>query len=145
MRDSLLTSSRCPAALADRDRRADTNGTHIIDGASGTAAMKGRPSTALVRTKIAAGAAPPQQFFGLDVTTIRRRIANGAVLAKSLVCLSLFVLVSAIAVIYKYLILAVTYVMARLYPAEFDRDAVIDALSEIEKDSGLTIYSGGDA
>jgi hypothetical protein len=132
-----LTSSRSPVALVDRDRRADTDGTEIIDGASGTAALKRRPSIALVRTKIAARTAPPQQFFGRDVNTTRQLIANGAVLAKSLIYLSLFGLVSAIAFIYKYVLLALTYVMVRLYPAEFDRDAVIDALSEIKKNSRL--------
>ena len=62
-------------------------------------------------------------------------VKKGAVLAKSLVYLPLLVLVSAIALIYKCLLLALTYVMARLYPEEFDRDAIIDALTEVENDS----------
>ncbi len=66
---------------------------------------------------------------------VKKGAAKGAALAKSLVYLSLVVLVSAIALIYKYLLLALTYVMARLWPEEFDRDEVIDALTEVEKDS----------
>ncbi|MGZ4947302.1 MAG: hypothetical protein ACXV5N_13170, partial [Halobacteriota archaeon] len=72
-----------------------------------------------------------------DITFARRLIANGAVLPKSLIYLSLFGLVSAIALIYKYLLLALIYVMARFYPARFDRGAVIEALNEVEKDSWL--------
>ena len=129
--------SRSATALAERNGRVDTDGTRITDGARSTAALKGRPSTTLVRTKITATAVPAQQFIRRDVTVARRLIANGAVLAKSLVYLSLFGLVSAIALIYKYLILALIYVMARFYPAKFDRDAVIEALNEVEKDSRL--------
>jgi hypothetical protein len=62
-------------------------------------------------------------------------VKKGAELAKSLVYLPLFVLVSAIALIYKYLLFALTYLMTRLYPEEFDRDAVIDALTEVEQNS----------
>jgi hypothetical protein len=127
-----LTLGRSPATLAGRDRRAYNTGTCKTDVASGTKALKGRPSTTLVRTKIAASAAPPQQSVGRDVTIIRRLTANAAILAKSLVYLLLFILVSAIAFIYKYLILAVIYVIARLYPAKFDSDAVLDALSECD-------------
>jgi hypothetical protein len=90
-----------------------------------------------VHTKITATAAPAQQFIRRDVTIARRLIANGAVFAKSLAYLSLFGLVSAIALIYKYLLLALTYVMARLYPAKFDRDTIIEALNEVEKDYRL--------
>jgi hypothetical protein len=131
-----LTLSRS-AALADRDGRAGTDGTRITDGSCSSAALTGRPSTTLVRTKIVASATPPQQFTGRYVTITRRIGANSAVLVKSLVYLSLFILVSAIALIYKYLLFAVTYVTATLYPVEFDRDVVIDALNEIEKDSQL--------
>jgi hypothetical protein len=131
-----LTLSRS-AALADRDGRTGTDGTSIADGACGSAALTEHPNATLVRTKIVASAAPPQQFTGRDVTIPRRLIANGAVLVKSLVYLSLFVLVSAIALIYKYLLFAVTYAIAALYPAEFDRDVVIDAFNQIEKDSRL--------
>ncbi|MGB7902617.1 MAG: hypothetical protein WCG09_09300 [Halobacteriota archaeon] len=67
--------------------------------------------------------------------TIKKYAAKGAALAKSWAHLPLVVLVSAIALIYKYLLLALTYVIARLYPEEFDRDEVIDALTEVEKGS----------
>lgn len=109
----------------------------MTDGGCSTAALKVRPSTTLVRTKITATADPAQQFIRRDVTFARRLITNSAVLAKSLVYLSLFGLVSVIALIYKYLLLALIYVMARFYPAKFDRGAVIDALNEVEKDSRL--------
>jgi hypothetical protein len=130
--------SRSTTAFADKDRHADTNGAHITGGARGTAALKGHPSTTLLRTKIIASDAPALQAIGRDVTNAKRRIANGVVSAKSLVYLSLFGLVSVVALIYKYLLLAMTGVMARLYPAEFDRDMVVEALNEIEKDSRLS-------
>jgi len=136
--DGIFTLSRSATALAKRDGRADTNGTRITDGAGGTTALNGRPSTILVRTKIAASAAPQQQFTGRGVAITERLTANAVVLAKSLVYLPLFVLVSAIALIYKYLLLVLTYVIAFLYPAKFDRDTVIDALNEIEKDPQLS-------
>ena len=129
--------SRSATALPERDSRADTERTLIIDSARSNAPLQRHPSTALVRTKLTASAAPLQQLVGRDVTIIRRLIADSAILAKSLVYLSLFGLVSAIAFIYKYLMLALVYVMPYLYSAEFDRDTVIEALREIEKDSGL--------
>jgi len=58
-----------------------------------------------------------------------------AVLGKRLVYLPLYVLISAIALIYKHVLLAFIYVIARLYPGAVDRDVVIDALAEVEKDS----------
>ncbi|MGZ4852443.1 MAG: hypothetical protein ACXV3D_04550 [Halobacteriota archaeon] len=109
----------------------------MTDGARSTAGLKVHPGTTLARTKITATAVSAQQFIRRDITFARRLIANGAVLVKSLVYLSLFGLVSAIALIYKYLLLALIYVMARFYPARFDRGAVIEALNEVEKDSWL--------
>jgi hypothetical protein len=91
----------------------------------------------LGRIKITANAARVQQFVRRDSTIGVRLIANGAALAKSLVYLSLFGLVSAIALMLKYLLFTLTGVIARLYPTEFDRDAVVDALNEVEKDSWL--------
>jgi hypothetical protein len=129
--------SRSATTVVERNERADTNGTRITDGARSTAPLQGRPSTTLVRGEITASAAPLQQFVEPDVTITRWLIANGAIFAKSFVYLSLFGLVSAIAIIYKYLILALIYVMARFYPTKFDRDTVIEALNEIEKDSRL--------
>jgi hypothetical protein len=129
--------SRSATTLPERKSRADTERALIIDGTRSNAALQRHPSTTLVRTKLTASAAPVQQLVGRDVSIIRRLTANSAILAKSLVCLSLFGLVSAIAFIYKYLILALTYVMAYFYSAEFDRDTVIEALREIEKDSCL--------
>jgi hypothetical protein len=129
---AFLTLDRS-AALADRDGRVGTDVTSITDGAFGSATLTGRPSTTLVGTKIVASAAPPKQFVGRDV--IGRLTANGALLAKSLIYQSLFVLVSAIALIYKFFLFTLIYVMAPLFPAEFDRDVIIGALNEIEKDS----------
>ena len=129
--------SRSATALAKKNVRADTEGTRITDGARSTAALNVRPNTTSVHTKITATAAPAQQFIKRDVTFARRLIANGAVLAKSLVYLSLFGLVSAIALIYKYLLLSLIYLMARFYPAKFDRGAVIEALNGVEKNSRL--------
>jgi len=129
--------SRSATALAKKNARADTEGTRITDGARSTAALNVRPNTTSVHTKITATAAPAQQFIRRDVTLARRLIANGAVLAKSLVYLSLFGLVSAIALIYKYLLLSLIYLMARFYPAKFDRGAVIEALNGVEKNSRL--------
>jgi hypothetical protein len=74
-------------------------------------------------------------FIRDDVTILRRLTVNGALVAKSLVYLPLLVLVSAIAFIFKYVVLTLTYVIARLYPEEFDRDAVFAALTEVAKDS----------
>ena len=127
-----MTLSRSPTTLVNRDKRSVNNGTCITDGASGTTALKGHPSTTLARTKVAASAAAKEQSSGRYVTSIQQFIAYGAILAKSLVYLSLFVIISVIAFIYKYLILAVIYIIPLFYPAEFDRDAFIQALSEIE-------------
>jgi hypothetical protein len=129
--------SRSATALAKKNVRADTEGTRITNGARSTAALNVRPNTTSVHTKITETAAPAQQFIKRDVTFARRLIANGAVLAKSLVYLSLFGLVSAIALIYKYLLLSLIYLMARFYPAKFDRGAVIEALNGVEKNSRL--------
>ena len=131
--DGILTRSL--NVSAGRDARAVTDGTRVTDGARGTDELKGRPSTTLVRTTNMASAAPRQRVVGRYVAITERLIAYGALLAKSLVYLSLIALVSAIALIYKYVLLALTYAMARLYPEEFDRDAVINALTEVEKDS----------
>ena len=129
--------SRSATALAERNGRADTERSLIIESTRSNVALQRHPSATLVRTKLTASAAPLQRLVSRDVSIIRRLIANSAILAKSLVCLSLFGLVSAIAFIYKYLMLALVYVMPYFYSAEFDRDTVIEALREIEKDSGL--------
>jgi hypothetical protein len=126
--------SRSATALFDRDKYTATE-SRITNSVSGTTSLKGRPSTTLVRSKITASAASPQQSIELGVITNRRFVANGALLAKLMVYLSLYGLVSAIALIYKYLLFALTFVVARLYPAKFDRDAIMDALNQIEKDS----------
>jgi hypothetical protein len=126
--------SRSAIALVDRNKCAATE-SHITDSVSGTTSLKGRPSTNLVRSKITASAASPQRSIERGVTTNRRFVASGALLAKSMVYLSLYGLVSAIALIYKYVLFALTFVVARLYPAKFDRDAVMDALNQIEMDS----------
>lgn len=127
--------SRPAIALADGDGRADTDGTNNTDGASSAAALKGRPSTTLVNNMITASASPVQQLYRRDVSFIRWLIANVALLAKSLVYLSLFGFVSAIAWIYKYFLLLLIRVVARFHAGKFERDAFTDALNEVEKDS----------
>ena len=100
--------SRSATALPERNSRADTERTLIIDSARSNAPLQRHPSTALVRTKLTASAAPLQQLVRRDVTIIPWLITDSAILAKSLVYLSLLGLLSAIAFVYKYLILALT-------------------------------------
>ena len=127
-----MSPRRSTTALIHQNRRANADGTHVADSASNTALHR-RLSATFAHKKIAANATRPQ-FAEHDVDT-ERLATDRAAFAKSLVFLTLFGLVSAIVLIYKYLLLAFVYVMARLHPAEFDRDSVIDALNEIEKES----------
>ena len=87
--DGILNLGRCADSSADRDGRADTNadGPRVADGARGTDAPEGRPSTPLVRTTITATAAPPQQFTGRDVTITGRLTADGTPVAAAFVTL----------------------------------------------------------
>jgi hypothetical protein len=128
--------SRSESAHIDKTGPTDTEKIRVTSGVRGASGLKGHPDTILMRTKTTS-AASARQFVRRDLTVARRLIANGAVLAKSLVYLSLFGFVSAIALIYKYLLTSLTYVMARVFPAKIDRDEVIKALHEVEKDTTL--------
>ncbi len=129
-----MSLSRSTAAFADRDGRADIGRANIADGVHDTAALKGSLSATLVHKKIAANAATSQYLTGRGIV-IRRLSTNVVVLAKSIIYLALYVLVAAIALIYKYLFLILIYAIGQHSPAEFDRNAVIDALKEVGKDS----------
>jgi hypothetical protein len=114
--------------------RTNTDSARSANSARGTASDR-RLNTAFAGTKISA--TPPQQLAAHDVTIAERLATSRTAHVKSVIYLLLFGLVSAIALIYKYLLRALIHVISRLRPAEFDRDAVINALNEVDKDSQL--------
>lgn len=63
-------------------------------------------------------------------------MGKNVVRVKLLVCTSFLALVSAMVVFCKYLLLAFIYVTVPISTDKFDRDALLDALVEAEKDSG---------
>ena len=127
---------RSATALVRQNGRANADGTRVTDSPRSTGLQR-RLRTSFAYKEKAAGATPPQLLNEHDVAFTERLTANRAAFAKSLLYLMLFDLVSAIASIYKYLLLALVYLVARVHPAEFDRDSVIDAVNAIEKDSRL--------
>jgi len=61
---------------------------------------------------------------------------------KLLVCLSSLALVSAMALFSKYLLLALIYAVALTSMDQFDRNALLDAVIEAQKDSNCSATTG---
>jgi hypothetical protein len=61
---------------------------------------------------------------------------------KVLMCLLFLALVSAMALFSKYLLLALTYAVALISADEFDRNALLDAVIEAQKDSNCSAITG---
>gem|GEM_PF-744928 len=61
---------------------------------------------------------------------------------KLLVCSLFLAFVSAMALFYKYLLLALTYAVALISTDEFDRNALLDAVIEAQKDSNCSAITG---
>jgi hypothetical protein len=61
---------------------------------------------------------------------------------KVLVCLLFLALVSAMVLLSKHLLLALIYTVSLISADEFDRNALLDAVAEAQKDSGYTAITG---
>ena len=61
---------------------------------------------------------------------------------KVLVCLLFLALVSAMALFSKYLLLALIYAVSLTSTDEFDRNALLDAVVEAQKDSSCSAITG---